>query len=399
MMQRATRYTPLYSNILNIGEVGERIWHNPEDNCLYLGTSNGQPTYGYKVRDLNQYVETRTNFKAGKETDAFKVMLAGIPEEMHEQMKKYYSLFKAARQQNFRDIDKFVENHVFGAAILRREDFSTLHSMKISSKILGATPKKHIVMDLVTVENTSDFATKIYTAGNYYDIVFQNLPELGIPPVFGFPGFTSQTYGLERMGWNQAYSEEFLMETYDVNIKDWVEKNASIQFDIVKNKKMADIINAASTTAGSLWTAKTGLYHDNDPAVDIDAVMNAYQGTDQWEGGLFASNRTVYNAYFRNTNISKYTTPNFTTTPYSYGNVIKGGVPEFEGLRWGIDSFFTAQKLFAIDPAAVVAINGPTFTVQYRSPMQDYRGTMNKIFFKGVVLDAAALKAKSGLTS
>lgn len=386
--------------MLNMQEVGERIWYNPEDGCAYIGTSNGQPTWGYQVRDINAYKEAKSAFAAKKETDPFKHALAGIPEELHEPMKKYFSIFKAARQQNFRDIDKFVENHVFGAAILRREDFSTLHSLKISSKILGATPKKHIVMDLVTVENTQDFATKIYTAGNYYDIVFQNLPELGIPPVFGFPGFTSQTYGLERMGWNQAYSEEFLMETYDVNIKDWVEKNAAIQFDIVKNKKMADIINAASTTAGSgLWTAKTGLYNDIDPAIDIDNLMNAYQGTDQWEGGLFMSNRTVYNAYFRNTNISKYTTPNFTTTPYSYGNVIKDGIPEFEGLKWGIDSFFAAQKLFSMDPAAAVAINGPTFTVQYRSPMQDYRGTMNKIFFKGVVLDSAALKAKSGLTA
>lgn len=382
-----------------MGEVGERIWNNPEDNCQYIGTSNGQPTWGMMVRDLNQYKEASELFKAGKETDPFKKALAGIPEELHEPMKKYYSLFKAARQQNYRDIDKFVENHVFGAAILRREDFSTLHSLKISSKVLGATPKKHIIMDLVTVENTSDFATKIYTAGNYYDIVFQNLPELGIPPVFGFPGFTAQTYGLERMGWNQAYSEEFLMETYDVNIKDWVEKNASIQFDTVKNKKMADIINAASTSAGALWTAKTGLYNDNDPAVDLDAVNNSFQGTDQWENSLFMSNRTVYNAFFRNTNISKYTTPNFTTTPYGYGNVVKNGIPEFEGLRWGIDSYFAAQKVFTMDPSAVVAINGPTFTVQYRSPMQDYRGTMNKIFFKGVVLDAAAIKGKSGLTA
>jgi hypothetical protein len=205
---------------------------------------------------------------------------------------------------------------------------------------------------------------------------------------------------LKRYMTHQRFSEEFLSESYDVDIKGAVLDNMVGQMELVKNKKIADVLNAATFTAGSSWTAATSGVSDNDPAVNLDTeitkLINTNKGSGKWTVG---SNLTTWRAFENNTYNTLKGTANFEQVDYSYGNSQYSNIKRFPGLRWVVDSFLSSQKAVVFDPEAIVFLQGPTRTVNYQSQYQDYQGTITKEFFVVKTIDADRVLGVSGVTA
>jgi len=396
--QLIKRYTPAYSTFIKgYEEVGDAYWYNPEDQAIYVGEdSNKNPTWSEQKWDVAEYIAKQNAKKEGRYNDELGAALAGVPSQDYGKAQEFLAIQEKMREDGS---SKNLDNYIRSAAILTREDFTSFKTIKAQAKIIKTTVQKHALLGIIPVQNVSDFTTKIFTQGTPFDVVSEDVPELFVPDD-GYMNFTSQNVSLKRYMTHQRFSEEFLSESYDVDIKGAVLDNMVGQMELVKNKKIADVLNAATFTAGSSWTAATSGISDNDPAVNLDTeitkLINTNKGSGKWTVG---SNLTTWRAFENNTYNTLKGTANFEQVDYSYGNSQYSNIKRFPGLRWVVDSFLSSQKAVVFDPEAIVFLQGPTRTVNYQSQYQDYQGTITKEFFVVKTIDADRVLGVSGVTA
>jgi hypothetical protein len=393
------RYTPNYSTFLpQYKEEGDAIWYNPETDGIYIGEDSEQnPTWSINKWNLGEYREKQELLEKGVYNDIEGAALAGVNQNDYGKVQEFMSIADKVEKDGHA---KNLDNYIRSAAILRREDFMQFKTVKAQAKIISTTVPTHAVLSTITQTPVSDFTTKIWTQGTPYDVVAEDLPELGIPDT-GYMNFTSQEISLKRYGTNVAFTEEFLSQSFDVDIKGAMLKNMVGQIDLVKNKKAADVLNAANLDAKANWETQTVPgKSDNNPGTHIDAeiqkLFDTNRGSGRW---TLASNQRTARAFENNTFINDINTFVYEPVKYSYGNKIAGEVKGFTGLRWLIDTFIAPQSFIAFDPEAIMFLNGPTRTVNYTSMYQDWRGTLTKVFFVCKAIDAGRILGGSGVTS
>jgi hypothetical protein len=285
--QLIKRYTPAYSTFIKgYEEVGDAYWYNPEDQAIYVGEdSNKNPTWSEQKWDVAEYIAKQNAKKEGRYNDELGAALAGVPSQDYGKAQEFLAIQEKMREDGS---SKNLDNYIRSAAILTREDFTSFKTIKAQAKIIKTTVQKHALLGIIPVQNVSDFTTKIFTQGTPFDVVSEDVPELFVPDD-GYMNFTSQNVSLKRYMTHQRFSEEFLSESYDVDIKGAVLDNMVGQMELVKNKKIADVLNAATFTAGSSWTAATSGVSDNDPAVNLDTeitkLINTNKGSGKWTVG------------------------------------------------------------------------------------------------------------------
>ena len=168
--------------------------------------------------------------------------------------------------------------------------------------------------------------------------------------------------------------------------------------DVIQNKKIADVLNAATYTPLGDWTAKTGTVYTRNPGEDLNTVAQALFDTNKMDEMVLASPREVYNAFYANSWVNNYGTPQYEQRKYSYGNAIATNIPFLEGLRWGIDTFMTAHKFVLFDPSAIYAGQMPQRTVDYQSPYGTHRGTIIRLNFIVKTIDTSRILGGSAVT-
>ncbi len=396
--QTVRKYTyPVSKMLPGYTEVSEPIYYDPLNKIFTLGERGEfDPIKDNWIWDLGAWAERQKAVKsAGIDSDPIGTALTGVNPQLYAKAYEALTAVDRALAKGSRNYMDFVKS----GAILKREDFSAFKTVVAQTKILAVKPRRHILLDLVNVENVSEFNTKIYSFDGPWDMVQENLPEMNVPFITGYPSFTSQTIGMERYGMHWAFSEEFIAEQFDFDIKKYVIDNVAGQMDLVFNKKIADVLNNQSTfTAYGDWTAKTGNVSNRNPAEDINAEATKNDNTLKSEGLTLASNRKVYNAYLNNYFSSGYNTPQYKQPGYSYGNAVVTGIPQFVGLDWGIDSFFADNKFVAFDPAALIVQRMPQRIVDYKSQYQTHVGTIVRQNFIAKSIDNTRLLGGSAVT-
>lgn len=396
-VQTIRRATPLHSKIPGYQEISDPLYYDHAKRVFTLGErAEYEPlTYNW-IWDLNPWIQRRKAIKsAGVDSDPLGTELEGINPNFYELGHEVMDAVLKARQSGEQDYTKFIKN----AAILKREDFTALKTVVAQTRILASKPKSHILLDLINIENVSEFQTKIYSFDGPWDMVQENLPELNVPFITGYPSFSSQTFGMERYGLHYAMSEEFISETYDFNIRQFVIDNVAGQFRLVFTKKFADLLNTTAVFTGyGSWTTKTANISDNNPADHINAEATKLDNNLRNEGMVMASNRKVFNAYLNNYFTSGYGTPQYKQPGYTFGNAIMTNIAQFQGLDWGIDSFVVDNKFILFDPNTFLAQQMPDRIVNYKSPYQTHSGTIVRKNFIVKTIDSTRVLGGSGIT-
>lgn len=398
-VQKIHRYTKPYSKMPGYQEVSPPIWYDPHNKIFALGEfSEIEPDWSNWYWNIGEQARVQKAIKSAgiQDTDPIGTQLAGVNPQYYSKAQEFLDIVSDAKRSGIQNLN----NAVKSAAILKREDFTAFKTILPQTKIIAAHPRRHILLDMLTVDNSPDFLTKIYTFDGPYDVVQENLTELNVPDITGFPGFTPQLIPMERYGIHYAFSEEFIAEQFDFNIKDFVLNNIAGQMDIVFNKKVADLLNNTSTfTAYGDWTAKTGNVSTRDPAQDINSEAEKIFQTERNEGTVIASNRHTFNAYISSTWNSGFGTPSYKTYDYTLGNVIATSVARFPAMNWGIDSFIATGKFCAFDPAAIYAARMPQRIVDYKAQYQTHIGTIIRQNFIVKPLDSIRILGGSGVST
>ena len=396
------RYTPLHSKRSGYRETSDPVWYNPETKIFAVGEySEIEPKWDNWIMNVKEYALRQKQIKsAGVDNDPMGSKLAGLNPNLYGIANELMEAVDAATAAGVRDYTKFIKSaSVKSAAILKREDFTALKTIMPQTKILTVTPQQHIIRDMINVSNQGEFLTKIYSFDGPWDMWQENLAEMSVPDITGFPSFQSETVGMERLGLHYAFSEEFLSETFDFNIKDFVIKNIAGQIDIVENKKIADVLNAATLTGYGQWEAKTGTISTRNPGDDINAEADKLFNTNKSNGMKILTNRHAFNVFKANTWINNYGTVSFKPFNYTYGNDRYTDIQGFPGLEWGVDSFITATKFILFDPTAIFAAQMPTRTVNYKDPYETHEGTIIRKNFIVKNMDTSRTLGGSGITA
>lgn len=391
------RATPLHSKIPGYVETSEPIYYNHATKTFTLGEyAEFEPKLDNVIWNLEPLIERNMAVKsAGVDNDPLGTALAGVNPQLYGKAQEIMEAVLTAEQKNDKNYMKYIKN----AAILKREDFTNFKTVVAQTKILAAKPKKHILLDLINIDNVTEFNTKIYSFDGPWDMVQENLPELNVPFITGFPSFSSQTFGMERYGLHYAMSEEFIAETFDFNIRQFVVDNIAGQFQIVFTKKFADLLNTQTTfTPYSSWTTKTANVSDNNPVDHINAEATKLTNNLKNEGMVLVSNRKVYNAYQSNYFTSGYGTPQYKQPGYSFDNAEYTNIPQFTGLNWGVDSFTVDNKFLLFDPSTILAQQMPERIVNYKSPYETHEGTIVRKNMIIKPLDTTRMIGGSGIT-
>lgn len=396
------RYTPLHSKNPGFRETSEPVWYNPETKIFAVGEySEIEPKWDNWVMNVREYALRQKQIKsAGVDSDPMGTKLAGLNPNLYGVAHELMDAVDAAAAAGVKDYTKFIKSaSVKSAAILKREDFTSLKTIMPQTKIIAATPQQHILKDMISVSNQGEFLTKIYSFDGPFDMWQENLAEMSVPDITGYPSFTPQTIGMERLGLHYAFSEEFLAESFDFNIKDFVLKNIAGQIDIVLNKKIADVLNAATFTGYSDWAPKTGTISTNNPADAINAEADKLFNTNKMQSMKILTNRNVFNTFKNNTWINNYGTISFKPFNYTYGNDRYTDIQGFPGLEWGVDSFVSATKFIVFDPSSIFAAQMPTRTVNYKDQYETHEGTIIRQNFVVKNIDSSRLLGGSGVTA
>lgn len=380
------RYTPQYAQVIpGFRQIGDSVYHDPVTNSLYTGEDEyGDPTWDTHRWNLTEYSLKQASLKDGDYNDDIGAALAGVNQNDYQKAAEYLAI----ETRMIIDGATKADNYLKQAAILQRDDFTQYKTIKSMGKVIAATPRKHALLGLVPVRNTTELEEKLWMWDGPFDVVNENIPELNIPWT-GTTGFTSQQVQLTRYGTHMAFSEEFLGETYDVDIKGAITNNMSGQIDVVKNKKIADVLNAATLTSYGDWSAKTSNVSARDPGPDINAEATKIFGTDKDSGRyIMATSRAVKQAYDANSFNNGYGTLQFKPETFGYGNQLFSGFTRFDDIRWAVDSFITNKRFVLFDPDAILFLQGPSKTINYTGQYQDHRGTIFKTFFSVKTLDS-----------
>jgi len=397
MVTQLTRYTNTYSLTPGYQETSIPVHYDPANGIFAVGEDNPfTPWWDNWYWNVKELAQAKRRIKSAgiEDTDPIGTDLVGVNPQLYSIAHQIMEAKHEAKR-----LGKDINRHIRSAAILKREDFSAFKTIVAQTKIIAAKPKRHILLDMVTVDTVSEYNTKLYSFDGPYDMVQENLPELNIPNITGFPDFTPLSIGMERYGIHYAFSEEFLAEQFDFDIKKFVINNLTGQFDIVFNKKLADLLNTQSTfTLAGDWTAKTGNISNRDPAPDIYGELNKLDITDKSEGWIVGSNMDTWNAFLGNYFMNGYGTPTYKSPEYRFGNVIMNQIGRFPGLDWGVDSYFSPGKMVAFDPAALYIAQMPERIVDYKAPYGTHQGTIIRKNFITKPIDTGRMLGISGLT-
>lgn len=376
------RYMPVYSLSAGYREVGPATYFLPESKRIVVGeTGLFEPDYSNEIMNVKAHYDAKRARMNGN-LDQEGAALAGISSEWYEKVKIYNEIWKRGGMVAYQKY-AMEPQRVREFSILTGDDFAAIKDTQAQAKIIAATPRRHILLDLVTVQNTDVLEAKIFDWTGY-DAINEKIGDLTVP-FSGKGKVASQTVTLDKYAWHHAYSEEFSMHRYDVDIGNLHLQNFAGQMETVKNKRVADLLTAFPSATYASWSAMaTPPQSTRDPRPDINTELTTLFNTEKGEGSVIVSNRSILNAYENNSYIyGGY--PTGTGSPdnvYSYGNAIINNVVGFRGLRWGIDNLIPAASGFMVfDPQALVFLQGPTRLADYEDRQTGVKGTISKDWF------------------
>jgi hypothetical protein len=382
---------------------GPPIWYNPEDGILYKGTNYIEPTEDDEpildTVEFRRINELRALGKGRSLNDMRKGQTAGLFDE-------HYGDFDATlfvMEKQFKG-DKQALRNAGIAGVLSRNAYLQYKTVISSNDIIFATPQTHVLRTAVNNVQTASTIYSQWIQDAPFDPVQEYLDELTIPDI-GETAFTKQQQILDLYGAHIATTWEFRNETYDIDVYQRTLASYSGAMEIKRQKRVADVLNAVSGTAQSLWDATTGTppTSTNDPVPNIETLGDQIYATDKGNATTIISNRKAFRSFIGNTWNTGFGTYTMQSVPYSTTptpNFIETAVhPRIPGFRWIVDSFITNGTYILLDPRAITFYNGPERSVSYRTDITEIEGTVFKAYFACRLIDDDLIRRGTGVTA
>jgi hypothetical protein len=379
----------------------QEAWYNPskkrekidgvmvEPETIYLGEkSDHQPTWEYPVFDVARHREHLSLIRQGKINDdrlqygAYKGEWEDIANEFAERKEmgdRAYNQFRSAN-----------------VGIITSSDSPALNVVQILGEILGRDTKTYNLENAVTKVSTPNLSISVDAIHGF--TASADVGE-GVEPDVKKGKFTRTAYTLKK-------DAGYIMQTDEASFtNDRDTFNLSIQQvtrDLVRilNQKIATKLESADVAdagGGSDWLAYTGEHRAADPLEQIGTAMDIIRDN----GGnpdTIASDPKPLREF--NTNVqggqalqnapSPLTSTGFTGV---YQGV--GGLP----LTWYVDSLLAANRVTIYDKSAVMLMQGPVRTAQFRDERRGLDAYITRNWNAIHIIDTSVIRYLAPVTT
>lgn len=344
---------------------------------IYIGERNMAPTWEEPVFDVRQYRNAKALYKEGKISDdrlKFSPWLGdwdGMYNEYLDEMK--YGSYRSA------------------GGVTTSDDNTAINVIQILGEILGRDQRNYTLENAVTRVATPNLTLSIDTWNGFS--ASQDVAE-GVEAFVKKGKITRQEFALKKDVGHIAITDEAQMRA-DRDIFTMHVNHVVQDLRRIKANKIAVELETASDVASADWSAYTQDHSTTDP---IDA-LGGVADTIEANGGnpnTVASHARVFRDFAANTHVRG---PTETSPNLTFGNRVVTGIPGLPGFTWYIDNLKTNTLATVYDKSAILLMQGPVRTAQYRKEGPGFDAYITRDWSSVKIIDSSLVRDVTGVSA
>jgi hypothetical protein len=350
---------------------GRSAWYNPaktyersdfgkevEPDTVFLGESNGAPTYEEPVFNMAKFREARTAHKTAlKSGSKFDWGMYENPwlGEWNGVNQEYEYLKKNRRLKS--------------AAIGTNSDFAAIDVVNVLAEMVNTELRNFVLTEAVTTIGTPQLNLNVDTYTRFTNS--QGVPE-GVAPQTKRPGVSRTAFNLTKDVGHIAMTDEAQLRAVHDMFRQAID-TAVTDFRRIKSNKVATELETATsyTTNVADWQAMSTDHNTTAPQFNLGAAADI----------IFSNNGnaniiSTHDKAWRNFLMSTYVKGVLQAIPQpdlALAKVITN-VPSLPGFTWYVDNEHTVTIGMVFDKAAVFLMQGPVRVAQYRMEQEGVDG-------------------------
>jgi len=316
---------------------------------IHIGERNERPTWDEPVFDVARYRKAKQLYREGRLSKDSLDFSPWLSTEWEEAAK--------IRNDELRYGKSYINSPFRSASgVITMGDSPAINVIQILGEILGEDNRQYVMEQAVTRVATPNLTLSVDSWHGF--TASQDIAE-GEEALVKKGKFTRQEYMLKKDVAHIASTDEGQMRA-DRDVFAQHVRHAVGDLRRLKAQKIATELETATNVAGSDWLAWTGDHRTTDAAMEIAAAARVIEAN----GGVpdtIASHSRTFNAFAVNT-----AGPMAPAQNQRFGTGVVGGIPALTGFTWYIDNLKTETLVTVYDKSAILLMQGPTRTAQYR---------------------------------
>lgn len=358
----------------------QNAMYNPKTGYIHVTSdsvekiSNDMWNNWAKVANYESYKKLKAQNASGQK-NADQAQYDYIMPEFQDQALAYYSEYKAK-----------------GAAVITSSEFPQITVTQVSQALLNRqalVAQKYNLLSIPEKLTVSDTINIVYPEyNNTTQTVRVGYKENEAIDTSGYGSFTQTNVTLKKAGAGMAFTEEYYMRQFTMDIQALILEKIAIDFTAARYNRINSKLSALTTASptGSDWAAYTAgnLQSTNRPYNDLNAVRLAVNSDKLATVDMIVSNEKQWVDFYTNTWVRGLFNQDSSLTP-DMNQVIANppGIPWAK--QWIINEDVPNDQAYIFDHRFMVDIEGPRKTQQIQTYNPDQTIFIQKEWFDVVV--------------
>lgn len=370
-------------------------WYNPattwekgpdgqmiRPEAIHIGERNDKPTWEEPVFDVRRYKQAKEAYRKGSlSKDQFQYS-PWLSTEWEEAAK--------IKEEEFRYGKSYINSPFRSASgVITMGDSPAINVIQILGEILGQDNRNYVLEQAVTNAATPNLSLSVdtwsgFTASQDVSEAQEALVKKG--------AFTRQEYVLKKDVAHVAITDEANFRA-DRDVFAQHVRHAVQDLRRLKNQKIAVELETATDISAGDWLAWTTDHRTRDAARDVYAAAAVIEAN----GGIpdtVASHSRVFNDFLTNTS-----GPLAGAQENRFGTFVVNNIPTLPGFNWFIDNLKTNTLATIYDKSAVLLMQGPTRTAQYRIESRGIDAYITRDWNSVKIIDSSRIRDITGVSS
>jgi len=319
---------------------------------IYVGEENGRPTWEWPVFDVARWREARSAYKSGRLNLDQAEYRAWLDSKWENAAAERAAIMKYGRQAAREYLQA-------AGGTITSGDSPAIAVVQLLGETMGRDERRFVLEQAVRRVATPNLTLSVDTWRGF--VASANVGE-NVEAAVRKGEYLRDQYFLTKDVAHIEASDEAQMVS-DRNVFNDHVQHAVFDLNRIKNQKIAvELETAPSDITGTDWFAKSAGVSTADPIREITQAGQIIF-TNGGDPNTLASGSQAYRAFANNTAVKGTTTG---AADSRFGSAIVtnlAGLPQF---TWYVDDLKSQDKVTVYDRSAVLLMQGPVKTAQYR---------------------------------
>lgn len=352
----------------------QNAMYNPKTECIHVTSesteniTNEHWSKWAKVADYKAYKKLKAQNASGQK-NLDQATYDYIMPEFQDQALRYYTEYKAK-----------------GAAVITSSEFPQITVTQVSQALLNRqqlVAQKYNLLSIPEKLTVTDTINIVYPEyNNTTQTVRVGYKENEAIDTSGYGAFTQTNVTLKKAGAGMAFTEEYYMRQFTMDIQALILEKIAIDFTAARYNRINTKLTALGSATGADWAAYTAgnLQSTNRPYNDLNAVRLAVNSDKLATVDIIVTNEKQWIDFYTNTWVRGLFNQDSSLTP-DMNQVINNppGIPWAK--QWIINEDVPNDTAYIFDHRYVVDIEGPRKTQQINTYNPDQTIFIQKEWF------------------